>query len=161
MLDMMSRQPLQEHFLLLGEFDDRTLLSIQGGGKFKDAICKPLGTMRGVDPVVVGLQRRDVRRVGRCHKIDELGPQTSRDRQGWGGGLIDRYKLIGHNLVQDAKGDDMSPGCRKDEMARSGQGWRVFPNPGTLPTLRAARTARPRQRATKSAGTIPRRIRSA
>src|SRR5512144_2670320 len=56
-LDVMSRQPLQEHFLLLGEFDDCALLSIQGRDEFKDPIGEPLGTVLGVDPVVIGLQR--------------------------------------------------------------------------------------------------------
>ena len=53
-LDVMGRQPFQEHFLLLGELNDRMLLSIQGGDEFKDTIGEPLRAMLGVDPVVMG-----------------------------------------------------------------------------------------------------------
>lgn len=99
-LDMVSRQPFQEHFLLLGELNDRVLLSIQGRDEFKDTIREPLHAMLGVDPVVIGLQRRHVRLIGWCHEVDELGPQTRRDRQGWCGRLIDRYELIGHTSLR-------------------------------------------------------------
>src|SRR5215475_4797645 len=95
-LDMMGRQPFQEHFLLLGELNDRMLLSIQGRDEFKDTIREPLRAMLGIDPVVIGLQRRHVRLIGWCHEVDELGTQTSGDRQGWCSGLIDRYELIRH-----------------------------------------------------------------
>ena len=99
-LDVMRRQPFQEHFLLLGEFDDRALLPIQGRDEFKDPVGEPLRTVRSVDPVVVGLQRRYVRRIGRCHEVDELGAQTGGDRQGWDSGMIDGHKLVGHSVLQ-------------------------------------------------------------
>src|SRR5215831_8451865 len=96
MLNIMRRQPLHEHFLFLGEFDDRGMLLIQRRDEFKDAIRKPLATVLGVDPVVVGLQRRYVRLVGRGHEIDELRPQTRGDCERRCGRIIDRHKLISH-----------------------------------------------------------------
>ena len=63
-LDVMGRQPFQEHFLLLGKFDDGALLAVEGRDQFKDPIRKPLRAVLSVDPVVVGLQRRYVRLVG-------------------------------------------------------------------------------------------------
>src|SRR4029450_9687494 len=101
---MMGRQPFQEHFLLLRELNDRMLLSIQGRDEFKDTIREPLRAMLGIDPVVIGLQRRHVRLIGWGHEVDELGAQTSGDRQGWCRGLIDRYELIGHKSLRGSCG---------------------------------------------------------
>src|SRR5262244_3166829 len=108
-LDVMRCQPFQEHFLLLGEFDDRALLPIQGRDEFKDPIGEPLRAMLSVDPVVVGLQRWHVWRIGRCHEVDELGPQTSGDGQGWGGGMIDGHKLVRHNFLHSTRSTALTP----------------------------------------------------
>src|SRR5262245_26167338 len=97
---MMGRQPFQEYFLLLGELNNCMLLSIQGRDEFKDTIREPLRAMLGIDPVVIGLQRRHMRLIGWGHEVDELGAQTSGDCQGWCRRLIDRDELIGHKSLR-------------------------------------------------------------